>query len=53
MTGRTDVTRMLLAKVRYEGAQLTYSTHLVARDLAYWYQDYFIFKEEEDKKNEA
>jgi len=44
VSGRTDVTRMYLAKVRYELAVVTYKTHLVARDLATWYQDYFTFK---------
>lgn len=44
---------MLLAKVRYEATQVTYNTHLVARDLAFWYQDYFIFKKETDKAKEA
>lgn len=48
VAGRTDMARMYLAKVRYESAQLTYQTDLVARDVAIWYQDYFILKKEED-----
>lgn len=48
VAGRTDMARMYLAKVRYESAQLTYQTDLVARDVAIWYQDYFILKKEDD-----
>jgi len=44
VSGRTDMTRMFLAKVRYEVAVVTYKTDLVARDLATWYQDYFTLK---------
>lgn len=48
VSGRTDMARMYLAKVRYEAAKVTYQTELIGRDVATWYQDYFIFKQDED-----
>ena len=37
ISGRADIARMFIAKVRYEAAQITYTTHLIARDIAVWY----------------
>ena len=35
--GRVDLARMYLAKSRYHGAKIKYESHLVARDVMYWY----------------
>ena len=44
---------MYLAKVRYQLAVITYETHLIARDLAVWYEDYFIFKGDDQNAKKA
>ena len=48
VSGRTDMARMYLSRVRWEVSKLNYQTHLIARDIATWYQDYFILKEQTD-----
>ena len=42
VAGRADLARMYLAETRLWGAKIRYDSHLVGRDLVYWYQDYFI-----------
>lgn len=44
LSARTDMTKMKIAKVRYQQSENAYQAHLIARDLATWYEDYFIFK---------
>lgn len=40
--GRLDLTKMYLARSKWHGAECIFYTHLVSRDITYWYQDYFI-----------
>lgn len=53
MSGRLDVTRAFVSKVRYEAARIAYKENLVARNMAMWYQDYFIFKEDNNNAQKA
>jgi hypothetical protein len=39
--------------VRYEAAKIAYKENLVARNMAMWYQDYFIFKEDNNNAQKA
>ena len=50
VSGRVDLARMYLAKTRLEGAKMRYDSHVVGRDLLYWYQDYFS---KEDDSSDA
>lgn len=48
VSGRIDRTRKDLAASLLTAAQLNFTTNLLSRDLAVWYQDYSILKEDDD-----
>lgn len=48
VSGRLDLTRMFLAKAKWQGNDCIFQTYLLARDIATWYQDYQIFMGETD-----
>lgn len=45
VSGRVDMSRMYLAKSRWLESESTFEFHVIARDIATWYQDYFRFSD--------
>ena len=44
VSGRSDMSKLFLAKSKLDVAKVTYDYHVLARDFAMWYQDYFVMK---------
>ena len=51
--GRIDMTRMFLSKAVKCIHETVFATHIMSRDTAFWYMDYFNMKENDDGVTKA
>jgi len=50
VSGRLDLTKMNLAHAKWLGYNGIYQSHIQARDVLYWFEDYFILTKDKNVK---